>query len=100
MNGTNEITQFLLELMELKGYYAWRQNTRVKSGRLKCTSKEGISDICAIAPNGIFVGIEIKRKGEKLRPKQTEFMQEVSKRGARYYVCRSLDEAQEIIESL
>jgi hypothetical protein len=90
----------MLEALALKGYYAWRQNTRVKGGRLRCTSRDGVSDICSISPTGLFVGVEIKRKGEPLRPSQIEFMQEVSNRGAKYFTCISPDDVTAIIETL
>lgn len=97
---TNELTQAMIQVLETLGCYVWRQNTRVKGGRLRCTSKEGISDICAIDSYGIFVGVEIKRKGETLRPKQIEFRQEMLNRGAKYFTCRSPEDVAAIAKSI
>lgn len=97
---TNALTQMMLEALERIGVYAWRQNTRVKAGRLRCTSRDGISDICAILPNGLFLGVEIKRKGETLRDSQIEFLQEVSNRSAKYFTCASADDVERIIKEI
>lgn len=95
---TNELTQEMLKMLELLGYYAWRQN--MTGGKYPCTSKKGISDICAISPRGLFIAVEIKREKEKQRETQIKFMQEVLQRDARYFICRSMDDIAAIIKLL
>ena len=97
---TNQLTQEMLKMLELLGCYAWRQNIRVKGGKYPCTSKDGISDICAISPRGLFIAVEVKRKKEKQRETQIKFMQEVLQRDARYFICRSMDDIAAIIKLL
>jgi len=55
----------------------------------------GLPDIIVVK-GGKFIGIEVKRKGAKLRPEQAEFGCKVVVNGGEYHVVHSLEELKEL----
>jgi hypothetical protein len=79
-----EILKTALAILRANGIFAWRNNTAAffpeSDGRRRCVrcGLPGSSDILGILPDGRFLGLEIKRKGERPRPDQVEFMRQIN----------------------
>ena len=54
--------------------------------------EKGIPDLIACAPGGRFWGIEVKRKGGRVSPDQTDFIARVRKNGGIAFVAYSIDD--------
>jgi hypothetical protein len=88
--------------LALKHYLFWRNNnTPVYDARLgtframpKYTMR-GLPDIIVIH-EGWFIGLEVKRPGQRLSPDQKEFEDRCKETGAEYYLVRSVDDLIEI----
>lgn len=53
----------------------------------------GGSDLIGIAPDGVFVGIEVKTKTGRASPAQTAFIAAVRRQGGRAGIARTPEEA-------
>jgi hypothetical protein len=80
-----EILKTALAILRANGVFAWRNNTAAwfpegKDGRRRCIrcGLRGSCDILGVLPDGRFLGLEIKRKGERPRPDQVEFMRNIN----------------------
>lgn len=76
----------------------WRQNTtpvfNKDSDRYQAMPKysmRGVPDIIVIK-NKEFIGLEVKRPGEKQSKHQVEFQSKCEAVGGKYYVVESLDD--------
>ena len=82
------------------GCLIWRNNTGVlkdKTGRpIKFGLCKGGSDLIGIAPDGRFLGVEVKTKTGRIRPEQLTFIAAVQKAGGRAGVARSVADALKI----
>mgnify|MGYP001567435481 CR=1 FL=1 len=75
----------IIRYLELRGYKATRVQSGGYRGRMR-HSAAGWPDIVACSPTGEFVPVEVKRRGEKLRPEQSEFQAWCCARAIAYYV--------------
>lgn len=55
-------------------------------------SRRGISDLLACSPEGRFVAIEVKIKGNKASAEQLQFIDEVNKNGGLAFVAYDIDD--------
>jgi hypothetical protein len=79
---TNEITKAALKELNLRNVEAWRQNQIPVRGRA-FIGKKGQSDIIGYnRSTSAFVAVEVKGKGDYLKPDQVEFLNGVYKAGA------------------
>jgi len=95
-----DVLKDCLEYLNLKGVFAWRNNTgavKVKSRFIKFGYK-GSSDIIGILPNGRFLAIECKREnGGVLSQEQKEFLQTILKNKGLALVVHSVEELQKFV---
>ena len=101
MNPTEkEIQNFTLNLFNFKGYYLWRNNTGMvhvgegRSARMFRAGKKGSADLIGVTPKGMFIALEIKRKGGKQSEWQKLFQSEVEQRGGIYVLISSIEQAE------
>ena len=80
MSRTNELTQFILEFLEEKGWLVWRNNSgSVKSGQYMIQlSPAYTGDIIGMDPQGRYVHIEVKTDNDILSQGQTEMLWRVA----------------------
>ena len=86
-----------LEIKQKQGHLIfWRQNVippfDKKTGFYRPVSKytrTGIPDVIVVK-NGVFIGLEVKRKGEKQNDAQLKFQSDVERVGGKYFVVRSV----------
>lgn len=64
-------------------------------GFFRTGPKRGVPDIIAIYRSK-FIGIEIKRKGNKLSPDQEAFRENVKLAGGLFFVIHSVEELKEV----
>jgi hypothetical protein len=90
------ICKYLKARSRSHGFTFWRQNTTGMYDAKKQTFRtlpkyamSGVSDIIVIR-NGIFIAIEVKRKGGKQRPSQKKFQREIERAGGKYFVVESV----------
>lgn len=99
------IQREVCDYLASRGYFFWRSNNvpvfalsndgvrRFRS--LPKYTPKGLPDIILVRHDGILVGIEIKRPGEKLKPDQAQFALKLIKDNARYHCVHSLEELKE-----
>lgn len=74
---------------------------KIEAMKLKATGLlAGVSDLIVLLPFGDSLYIELKIETGRQSPAQIEFQQRVEKLGHLYFICRSLDEFKEIINSV
>lgn len=98
----SEIQASICDYLAIKKYFFWRQNVIPAMNqdgsmrRLPKYVKKGVPDIIVIK-DGFFIGLEVKRKGEKQSESQELFEEGVKETGGgEYYVVRSIDDVQVI----
>lgn len=98
MTKANTLTESVLRYLNLKGFYAWRQNNGgvydpVKKVFRSNSIHKGVSDIIAIEPKtGRFWGVEIKIDKDEQSIFQKQFQKDVEKRGGKYIAVKVLDD--------
>lgn len=96
--------KLILEYLNNNKFYCWRNNTGMIFSEYKGKKRawyagmKGSSDIIGVAPNGKFIGIEVKGKGNKPSLSQQMFLAEVTKRGGYALVAYSLEDVVDFIE--
>jgi hypothetical protein len=96
------IVRACLDWLAYKGIVAWRANSGAvkasyngKSRFVRFNSMKGMSDICAILPDGTFAAIEVKKPGGKPTAEQEEFLHKVRRTGGVGIVVHSVDELED-----
>ena len=96
-----DIQASIMQFLQLKGIFHYRNNTgaiAISEGkRFLRFGALGSPDIIAVI-RGIYIGIEVKAPGKKLRESQIGFKHELEKAGGMYWVFDSLDSAVAMIE--
>ena len=96
-----------LRLLQLRGIYAWRNNTGVARPQRKDGSrgfvrfgKKGSADILGVLPGGRFIAVECKVGRNSTTPDQDDFLGRVRAAGGLAVVVRdTVDELDEAIRS-
>lgn len=94
----SDIQKQIIEYLNLKGHYVWRNNTGgtpyIYKGKQRFIhyGKKGSSDILGVAKDGKIIAIEVKRPGNNLTPEQTWFLGEINGRGGYGIFAYSLDD--------
>jgi hypothetical protein len=95
---TNALTKAVIQLLQLRGWHAWRQNNGAVydasfGGYRKGSATLGISDVLAFhKATARFGAVEIKIGKDTLTPEQTEFLADVIAAGGFGCEGRSLDQ--------
>jgi hypothetical protein len=84
----------------------WRQNSgtfqeRNRDGSvryIRANTAKGMSDIMGILKDGRTLAIEVKSATGRMRPGQEEFLATIRQAGGVAGVCRSVEEAQALLE--
>jgi hypothetical protein len=88
----------ILDWLNLKKIFCYRQNTggMVKGRHFVRFAVKGSPDIIAVI-EGQYVGIEVKRPGEKQSPEQGAFETALVMAGGRYVLAHSLDDVMHLV---
>jgi hypothetical protein len=93
------VVKACLEYLELRGVYAYRQNTGAaeyqdKAGKKRFVryGKPGVSDIIGVLPGGRFLAVECKAPGGRLSENQIEFLNDIERMGGLAVVAKSVDD--------
>ena len=95
---TGELTTAVMDALTLKGYVVWRNNSG-KARRNVRMAPPGTPDIIGYAPNGTFVGVEIKAEDDELSDTQRGWLDRAGGCGCYTYVVYSMRDIETIVES-
>lgn len=96
---TNSLTKYTLRILDLSGFYVWRQNNGgvydpIKQVFRRNSSTPGISDILGFdKKTGKIIAVEIKTGKDVLSPYQERFLNDVSKAGGYSFVVNTFEDA-------
>lgn len=93
---TNDATRRIIEFLTFgAGAFVWRHNILpipLQGGGYRPGSKAGVPDIIGIlSNNGRFIGVEIKKGKDRLRPEQEGFHLTARKLGAIIIIAKGKD---------
>jgi hypothetical protein len=98
-----DIQRQVCEYLALKKHFFWRQNTtpiydptRKTFRAMPKYSMKGVPDIIVLTDGGFSVFLEIKRKGQRLRPDQVSFKERCEKIGCEYYTITDVSQLKDI----
>ena|SRR3990167_6765979 len=98
----HELQKLILEYLNLKGHFAWRNNTGAMVAEYKGKKRfwraglKGSSDILGIAKkDGKLIAIECKGKDGHPTREQKDFLYEIERRGGHACVAWDLKDVQE-----
>ena len=104
-----EILKEILYLLKRhpKVAMCWRQNSgtfqeRNRDGSvryIRANTQRGMSDIMGTLKDGRTLAIEVKSRTGRMRPGQEEFLQQIRAAGGVAGVCRSVEDAQKLLET-
>lgn len=103
----NQLTAKVLEHLESKGVFCWRQNNTAThdpkmnngtGGYRSFNGMKGVPDIIAITPptskycGGIFVGIEVKAGKDRMSAHQKLFQTRCATNNAEYFIIKKFED--------
>jgi hypothetical protein len=98
-----DIQKACLRYLDLKGIFAWRQNTagvyNPKTDSYRFHGLRGVSDILGCLPDGKLLAVEVKQPGNKPTPDQNSFLNNVAERGGIACCVHSVDELADDLKS-
>ncbi len=114
LDRESDVLSACLQWLRMKGVWCWRQNQGaipLKSGGFRrFVGLAGVADILGILPQtvrvigdegpvtfGNMLAVETKRRGEKPRPEQAEFLRQVNERGGVGVCVHSVRELEEVL---
>ena len=97
-----DLVRAILQLLRLRGIYAWRNNTTgvydpVKGVFRKFTGLKGVSDVLGVLPDGRFLAIEAKAPKGRSSPEQQTFIDDINGWGGLAFLARSLADVDEAL---
>jgi hypothetical protein len=105
-----EILRAIIQLLHRHPRVAqcWRQNSGTFAERnrdgstryIRANTAKGMSDIMGILKDGRTLAIEVKSRTGRMRPGQEEFLQTIRSAGGVAGVCRSVEDAQRLLEGV
>ena len=81
-----DIQKDILDFLRSIGYLAIKQNN------IGIYARAGVPDIIACSNEGKFIGIEVKRPGQKPKPIQDAFLDAINKIGGVAFCATSVDD--------
>jgi hypothetical protein len=92
-----DIQKSILEWLQLKKYFCWRNNTggfKNSKGHFYRFGSVGSGDILGLTRSGQFFSIEVKAPGKKPTDQQAQFIEEVKRNGGISFVAHSLEDVE------
>lgn len=103
-----DIQRKVCDYLHNHGFFFWRSNNipvwgRSNDGKMRWRampkySRRGVADIIVLH-QGKFIGLEIKRPGEKLKPDQEKFAEDVERNGGIYWIISSVEILEKCLNS-
>ena len=84
--SANELTRWAKEYCRKLNWRVTRMNN-TPIQRRKGTIEKGWCDLIGYTDKGIFIGIEVKKIGDKLSPEQTERIKDITTCNGMAYLC-------------
>jgi len=98
LSTTSGLTAGVIEILTLHGYTVWRNNAGKARNNIRL-SPPGTPDIIGYAPDGRFVGIEIKVGRDKPNPDQLEWREKAHASNCRVCFVRSIDDIESMLKT-
>lgn len=95
--SANELTKWAKEYCKKQNWRVTRMNN-TPIQRRKGTIEKGWCDLIGYTDKGIFVGIEVKKIGDRLSPEQLERIKDIKQSGGKAYLCTESDKLPILIE--
>lgn len=97
-----ELVNDILDYLRALGIFAWRQNTGAMKiqNRLVRFGIPGMADIIGVLPNGRFLAIEVKTKGNKPTLYQKDFINRIKTNNGVAIVAYSVEDVKEKLEEV
>ncbi len=96
----NQIQDAILGLLTAMRIFHYRNNSgayQAEHGSYIRYGAQGSPDIIMVV-NGIYIGLEVKREGEKQKSSQIAFQASLEKAGGKYHIVRSVDDVIKILK--
>lgn len=90
-----DIQKGILDYLKLKGIFCWKNSTvgiAKLNGSFIPAQMTGVSDIIGLLPDGRFLAIEVKRKGNRTTFNQDVFLDNVRRNKGLAIIAFSLDD--------
>ena len=88
-----DIQKNIIDFLESKGFLA------IKHNNIGIYARAGVPDILACSNQGKFIGIEVKRPGEKPKPIQQAFLDAINQlNGVAFYAVSAEDVHRELVK--
>jgi len=93
-----DLVRTCLQYLDLKGIYAWRNNTGAAKAQYKGRKRyiryglKGSSDILGLLPDGRFLAIECKMKGKYPSKEQRAFLERIKESNGVALLVREIDD--------
>jgi hypothetical protein len=101
------VVKACLEYLELRGIYAYRQNTGAaeyqdKTGKRRFVryGKPGASDIVGVLPGGRFLAVECKAPGGRISEHQARFLRDIERMGGVAVIARSVEDLEKSLREI
>ena len=96
--SANDLTKWAKEYCKKKNWRVTRMNN-TPIQRRKGTIEKGWSDLIGYTNDGIFIGIEVKKIGDKLSIEQRDRLKDIYECGGMSYICTENKENEPILVS-
>ncbi len=94
-----QILAAILEYLQIKGYFCWRNNTGGFEGQLGNFYRfgyPGSGDILGLTRTGRFFSIEVKRENKRPTETQLAFMDQINNSGGLAFVAYSIGDVEAV----
>ncbi len=93
-----EIQRSILDELDKRGYFCWRNNSRPAMGKNKYVRK-GTSDIFFLC-GGILVGVEVKKVGGRTSAEQLDYGDKLIRAGGSYCIATCWEDLEQHIRTI
>lgn len=94
-----DLQSAIIQLLNLKGHFVWKTVNRgfkLETGAWIPPANQGVPDIVGLTKTGVFLGIEVKVKGNKATAAQEAFLEEIRRRGGVGLTVYSISEVEDL----
>lgn len=98
MKEADDLNKYIVKFLNLHGWHVRRVNTIHVRGRAMPEDQQGYGDVQGCSDKGLYVNIEGKANGDKLRPLQNNRIAEINQRRGIAFIAWSKDDFEEKIK--
>ena len=95
----SEIQKDIIDYLKIRQIKAWRTNAGKARNNIRLAPRF-TSDIIGYLPNGLFLGIEVKKMGENPTDGQRKWLDDALSCGCAVCVARSVEDVEKFLEKV